>query len=81
MEATATLPLTAPVRQRAHWTDHIATVAIALVALALLVFLAAPLAAILLQSLESADGRFVGLANFVAYAQSPALLRSLWNSV
>ena len=69
MQAAATIKLTAPVRQRAHWTDHIATAAIVLVALALLAFLAAPLAAILLQSLENADGRFVGLANFISYAQ------------
>jgi iron(III) transport system permease protein len=27
------------------------------------------------------QGRFVGLANFVAYAQTPALLQSLWNSL
>jgi len=79
--STATATLTAPVKQRAHWTDHIASAAIAVVAIGLLAFLAAPLAAILLQSLEDADGRFVGLANFVSYAQSPALLQSLWNSV
>ena len=78
---TASVAMTAPVKQRAHWTDHIASAAIAVVAIGLLAFLAAPLAAILLQSLENADGRFVGLANFVSYAQSPALLQSLWNSV
>ena len=78
---TASAALAAPVKQRAHWTDHIASAAIAVVAIGLLAFLAAPLAAILLQSLENADGRFVGLANFVSYAQSPALLQSLWNSV
>jgi iron(III) transport system permease protein len=27
------------------------------------------------------EGRFVGLANFIAYAQTPALLDSLWNSL
>jgi len=78
---TASVVMTGPVKQRAHWTDHIASAAIAVVAIGLLAFLAAPLAAILLQSLENADGRFVGLANFVSYAQSPALLQSLWNSV
>jgi iron(III) transport system permease protein len=71
----------AALRLRAHWTDHVASVAIALVALALLAFLAGPLAAILLQSLEDSEGRFAGLANFVSYAQSPQLLQSLWNSV
>jgi iron(III) transport system permease protein len=44
-------------------------------------FLAAPLGAILLQAVEDAEGRFVGLRNFIAYAQTPALLQSLWNSL
>ena len=51
------------------------------VALVLVVFLAAPLAAIGLKAVEDADGHFVGLANFVAYARTPALLQSLWNSL
>jgi iron(III) transport system permease protein len=68
-------------RLRAHWTDRIAHLTLAAVALALIAFLAAPLAKILLQSLEDAEGRFVGLANFIAYAQTPALLESLWNSL
>jgi len=71
----------APVHQRVHWSERIAHAALALVALALLAFLAAPLAAILQQSLEDAQGRFAGLANFIAYARTPALLESLWNSV
>jgi iron(III) transport system permease protein len=73
--------LAAPVRQRVHWTERIAHGALLLVALALLAFLAGPLAAILQQSLQDAEGRFAGLANFVAYARTPALLESLWNSV
>jgi iron(III) transport system permease protein len=68
-------------RLRAHWTDRIAHLTLAAVALALIAFLAAPLAKILLQSLEDAEGRFVGLTNFIAYAQTPALLESLWNSL
>ena len=71
----------APVRQRVHWSERIAHVVLIVVALALLAFLAAPLAAILQQSLEDAQGRFAGVSNFVAYAQTPALLESLWNSV
>jgi iron(III) transport system permease protein len=69
------------VKLRAHWTDRIAHLALALVALALLAFLAAPLGAILLKAVEDADGKFAGLANFVSYAQTPALLDSLWNSL
>jgi len=69
------------VRLRAHWSDRLAYVALALVALLLLLFLAAPLAAILLESVRDANGRFVVLANFIAYARTPALLDSLWNSL
>lgn len=79
----AVLPLAdAPaLRQRAHWTDRVAHAAMLVLVAVLLVFLAAPLAGILVKSLENADGRFVGLVNFTSYLQSPALLTSLWNSV
>ncbi len=69
------------VSQRVHWTERFAHVGLLLVALILLAFLAAPLLAILLKAVEDAQGRFVGLANFIAYAKTPALLDSLWNSV
>ena len=52
-----------------------------LLATALLVFLAVPLAMILLRSVESRDGVFVGLANFAAYFQSPSVGNSLRNSL
>jgi iron(III) transport system permease protein len=70
-----------PVRQRVHWSERIAHGALAVVALLLLAFLAAPLATILMQAMQGRDERFVGLANFIAYAQTPALLTSLWNSI
>ena len=70
-----------PVRQSAHWTDRIAYVALAVVALALIAFLALPLLAILMHAVQGKEGEFVGLANFIDYAQSPARLGSLWNSV
>ena len=66
---------------RAHWSDRVAHGALAVVALALLLFLAAPLAAILLKAVEDASGRFVAFANFIEYARTPALLDSLWNSL
>jgi iron(III) transport system permease protein len=71
----------ARVRLRVHWTDRIAHLALVALALVLAVFLAGPLAAILVQSVENARGEFVGLANFVAYFATPALAESLWNSV
>jgi iron(III) transport system permease protein len=68
-------------RIRTHISERLAHVALALVALALVVFLAFPLLAILQQAVLGPDGQFVGLSNFVAYARTPALLGSLWNSV
>lgn len=66
---------------RLHWTDRIAHVALAAVALVLLAFLAAPLLSILAKSLQGRDDQWVGLTNFIDYARTPALLDSLWNSL
>ncbi len=71
----------APLRQRVHGSERIAHGALVIVALLLLAFLAAPLATIMLQAMQGRDDRFVALANFISYAQTPALLTSLWNSV
>ena len=69
------------VRQNHHWIDRLAHVVLGLVAIILIYFVALPLGAILIQALQSGSGEFVWLANFVAYAQTPALLGSLWNSL
>jgi iron(III) transport system permease protein len=61
--------------------DRIGHAALLLVFLVLAAFLAAPLAALLAQAVEDRDGAFVGLDNFIAYVQTPALTQSLWNSV
>jgi iron(III) transport system permease protein len=70
-----------PVRQRVYAPDRLAVLALGAVALVLMAFLALPLLAILKQALEGKEGEFVGLANFVTYARTPALLTSLWNSI
>jgi iron(III) transport system permease protein len=64
-----------------HWIDRLAHVLLALVAILLIAFIAFPLLSILQQAVHSASGEFVWLSNFVAYAQTPALLGSLWNSL
>ena len=82
--ATSASPVNAglrPVKQLSHWSDHVAQVSIGLIAIALIAFLALPLLAILQQAVEGKQGEWVGLANFIAYAHTPALLESLWNSV
>jgi len=69
------------VRQRTDPADRVGHLTLVGVALVLALFLAAPLAAVLLQSFEDRNRDFVGLANFAAYLRTPALTQSLWNSV
>ncbi|WP_411879230.1 putative 2-aminoethylphosphonate ABC transporter permease subunit [Polaromonas sp. YR568] len=76
-----TPPAPPMVKQRVHWIDHLAYAALALAALILVVFLAAPLLAILQQALLGKSGDFIWFDNFIEYAQTPALLESLWNSL
>lgn len=47
----------------------------------LAVFLLFPLATLLLESFRDQRGAFVGLANYLRYVETPALVDSLWNSV
>ena len=68
-------------RQRSHWSDRVAHVLLLAIALALVAFLALPLATILAKALEDKDGAFVGLHNFASYMATPALLQSFVNSV
>ena len=68
-------------RQKVAGAERLAHAALVLVALALLALLAAPLATLLLKALQDGQDRFVGLANFISYAQTPALMQSVWNSL
>jgi iron(III) transport system permease protein len=74
-------PTLTPVRQRVPAVERLAHAALLLVALGLLAFLAAPLFTLLLKAVQDDKDRFVGLANFISYAQTPALMQSVWNSV
>ena len=69
------------IRQRTDPADRIGHAGLLVVFVLLMAFLAAPLAAVLMQSVEDRNGRFVALDNFVAYLQTPALVHSLWNSI
>ena len=77
----ASAPQLPMVKQNYHWIDRLAHILLGLVAIVLVYFVALPLGAILIQALQSDSGEFVWLANFVAYAKTPALLGSLWNSL
>lgn len=68
-------------RLRVHWSDRIAHAILLAAGLALAAFLLAPMAMILVKSVQDRAGEFVGLANFAAYFGTPALARSIWNSV
>jgi len=68
-------------RLRVHWSDRIAHGVLAAAGLALAVFLLAPMAAILAKSVQDRAGEFVGMAHFVSYFDTPALSRSIWNSL
>ncbi|MGO4814619.1 putative 2-aminoethylphosphonate ABC transporter permease subunit [Cupriavidus sp. 2MCAB6] len=71
----------AATRVRAHWTDRLALALLGVAALALLCFVLAPIVMILAKSVQNRAGSLAGLAHFRAYLESPALLRSVWNSV
>jgi iron(III) transport system permease protein len=68
-------------RLRVHWSDRIAHGLLILAGLALAFFLLAPLGTILMKSVQDRAGEWIGLANFVAYFKTPALSRSIWNSL
>ncbi len=70
-----------PLFLKVHWSDRIAHAGLVLAALVLFVFLVLPLGAILVKSVQDKAGDFVGLANFTGYFRTPALARSIWNSV
>ncbi len=79
--ASSTAHARPAVRQGAHWSDRVAHGALLLITLALVLFLALPLASILVKALQDSAGAFIGFTNFASYLTSPALLQSLWNSV
>ena len=70
-------------RPAMRWSrdETIARVILLVVMAMLFVFLIAPLATILAHAVQDKDGRFVGLAHFITYFQTPSLLRAAWNSV
>ena len=79
--ADVSTTLNAGLKQHVHWSERIAHGLLALITLALLVFLAAPLVAMLVLAFEDKAGSFIGLGNFVSYLASPALLQSLGHSL
>jgi len=69
------------VRQKAGADEWVQRGILILAALGLMVAVALPLYALLSKSVEDRAGNFVGLGNFAAYADSPALSSSIVNSL
>jgi iron(III) transport system permease protein len=61
--------------------DHLLTAVVSCAGVFLAIGLAAPLGALLVKSFEDEAGRFVWLANYARYFETPALVASLWNSL
>ncbi len=75
------MSLAAALSQRTDPADRFGHATLFLILAMLVLFLAAPLAMLLAQSVEDPQGRFVALDNFAGYLKTPALAQSLWNSV
>jgi iron(III) transport system permease protein len=65
----------------AHWQDRLAQALLLACCVALALFLIGPLFAILVKSVQDKDGAFVGLLQFREYFATPALQRSIRNTL
>src|SRR5262245_967236 len=69
------------VRQRVSRDDVLMRAVLGIIGLYLVVTLALPLAIMLAKSVQDKGGTFVGLANYARYFATPALARSIHNSL
>ena len=67
-------------RPRIHWHDRLAQGLLLVCCVLLALFLLAPMAAILVKSVQDKSGAFVGLLQFRDYFATPALQSSIWNT-
>jgi iron(III) transport system permease protein len=67
-------------RPYVHWHDRLAQALLLACCALLVVFLLAPLTAILVKSVQDKAGAFVGLQQFRDYFATPALQSSIWNT-
>lgn len=83
MASTAILGDRAPPRIKplVGGEDRFAQVLFVAACATLALFLLAPLAMILVKSVQDKDGGFVGLALFSSYLATPALRQSIWNTL
>jgi iron(III) transport system permease protein len=69
------------VRPHVHWHDRLAQGLLLVCCALLALFLLAPLATILIKSVQDKSGTFVGLLQFREYFATPALQSSIWNTL
>jgi iron(III) transport system permease protein len=75
------MSLAMPTRRARSADDLVIALALGAVTLFLAIAVALPLGLLLIESMRDANGQFVGLANYARYAATPALMRSLWNTL
>ena len=69
------------VKPEVHWQDRLTQGLLVLCCATLALFLLAPLASILVMSVQDKAGAFVGIAQFREYFATPALRSSIWNTL
>jgi iron(III) transport system permease protein len=72
---------TPALRVRLSRDDLLMRAGVALLAVVLLLIVGLPLWSLLVKGFEDRDGKFVGLANYIAYFSTPALFNSALNSL
>ena len=81
----STIAVSHPSVERAEVTGApeaaIRNVLLVVITAILVLIIVLPLYAVLSKSMQDASGNFVGLQNFIAYAENPALRRSINNSI
>ncbi|MSO84673.1 MAG: putative 2-aminoethylphosphonate ABC transporter permease subunit [Rhodospirillales bacterium] len=73
--------VSAPIRAKVSSDDRILAITTIIIVGALVLGVALPLYALLAKGFQSADGQFIGLANYRTYFSTPALFDSIGNSV
>jgi len=78
---SAVLPAPAAAAPRVHVADLLVRALLILGGFGLALFLLAPMAVIFIRAVQDNNGNYVGFVHFANYFATPALARSVWNSL
>jgi iron(III) transport system permease protein len=78
---SAVLPVPAAVAPRFHIAEVLVRALLVLAGAGLALFLLAPMAVIFIRAVQDNNGNYVGFVHFANYFSTPALARSVWNSL